>query len=42
MEYTKKPNFRMGEDEDFCAADRIYEGRSVKESGELITWLTMH
>jgi hypothetical protein len=34
MEYTKKPNFRMGEDEDFCAADRIYEGRSVKESGE--------
>lgn len=34
MEYTKKPNFRVGEDEDFCAADRIYKGCSIKESSE--------
>ena len=34
MEYTKKPNFRMGEDEDFCAADRVFDGRFVKETSE--------
>ncbi len=34
MEYTKKLNFRMGEDEDFCAAERIFSLCSVKEQSE--------
>ena len=34
MEYTKKPNFRMGEDEDFCAAEQIGSFYSAKEQSE--------
>lgn len=34
MDYTKKLNFRMGEDAAFCAADRIFGTVSLKDQSE--------
>ncbi|MBQ8398763.1 MAG: hypothetical protein IJX08_02220 [Clostridia bacterium] len=34
MEYTKRPDFRSGEDVEFCGAVRLYDGRHVKDQSE--------
>ena len=34
MDYTRKPDFRRGEDENFCGAGEVFREKRLKESSE--------